>query len=135
MSTPLHNELAAALVELREQQTRITEAVAKVAEASTTVAADDRMVEATVDGQGKLVGLKFHGRRWRDLAPGELAARLVDVVAKAQDQAAAATASVFAGVMPNGMSFTKDSADDLISELDAMFDTAVANGTPQGGPR
>ncbi|RLK54336.1 YbaB/EbfC family nucleoid-associated protein [Actinokineospora cianjurensis] len=128
MSTPLHNELATALAELREQQEKIATAVDAVANATTTVAAEDRMVEATVDGQGKLVELKFNGRRWRDLAPKELASRLVEVIGKAQEQAASASAAVFAGVMPGGaapsvVDFSDPAA--LNAEIAAMFDAAV----------
>ncbi|MBM7773658.1 DNA-binding protein YbaB [Actinokineospora baliensis] len=128
MSTPLHNELATALAELREQQERIATAVDTVAKATTTVTTEDRMVEATVDGQGKLVELKFTGRRWRDLAPKELASRLVDTISKAQEQSAQSSAAVFAGLMPGGVAPSVLDLSDpaaLNAEIGAMFDKAV----------
>ncbi|GAA3057118.1 YbaB/EbfC family nucleoid-associated protein [Actinokineospora globicatena] len=128
MSTPLHNELATALAELREQQERIALAVDTVAKATTTVTTEDRMVEATVDGQGKLTELKFTGRRWRDLAPKELAARLVEVIGKAQEQSSRSSAEVFAGVMPGGVApsmFDMSDAATVNAEIGAMFDRAV----------
>ncbi|GAA3014385.1 YbaB/EbfC family nucleoid-associated protein [Actinokineospora diospyrosa] len=128
MSTPLHNELATALAELRQQQERIATAVDTVANATTTVATEDRMVEATVDGQGKLIELKFTGRRWRDLAPKELASRLVDTIAKAQEQSAKSSAAVFAGLMPGEVAPSMFDLSDpaaLNAEIGAMFDKAV----------
>ncbi|GLZ38945.1 YbaB/EbfC family nucleoid-associated protein [Actinokineospora sp. NBRC 105648] len=128
MSTPLHNEMAAALTELREQQAKITSAVDRVAASSTTAVSEDHVVEATVDGQGKVTGIKFTGRRWRDMAPKELAARLVEVIGRAQDQAAAATSGIFAEMMPGGMmpqGFDLSDMDTIGSEIAAMFDAAV----------
>ncbi|WP_051385537.1 YbaB/EbfC family nucleoid-associated protein [Actinokineospora inagensis] len=133
MSTPLHNELAAAVAELREQQEKINAAVAKVAAATTTLATEDHMVEATVDGQGKLTGLKFHGRRWRDLAPAELATRLVELIGKAQDQSARTTATLFAEIMPAGAGVpdlaTLSDPDALTAEIDAMINAVVREET------
>lgn len=123
MSTPLHNEMAAAMAGLREQQTRITDAIGRLQSASTTVTSDDRLIEATVDGQGKLTGLKLAGRRWRDLAPKEFAARLIDVVSRAQDKAAQNSAELVSGLMPGGMDL--DQLRNTAPDLDAMLSAAL----------
>ncbi|MDQ2589060.1 YbaB/EbfC family nucleoid-associated protein [Saccharothrix yanglingensis] len=127
MTTPLHNEMAAALAELREQQTRITEAVTRLKAAEVTATSDDRLLQATVDSQGRLTELKFTGRRWRDLAPKELAARLVDVVNRAQDKAAEQSAGMVAGLMPAGMDL--DALRAGAPGLDALFEAAIGDVT------
>lgn len=125
MSTPLHNEMAAALAELREQQSRITEAVERLKSADATVVSEDRLISASVNGQGRITELKFAGRRWRELAPKELAARIVDVVTKAQDKAAESTNALVSGLMPEGVDL--DRLRDAGPDLDALFGAAVAD--------
>lgn len=123
MSTPLHNEMTAALADLREQQSRIAEALARLNSAETTVTSEDRLIQATVDGRGRLTGLKFSGRRWRDLAPHELAARLVEVVDRAQDKAATQTASLMSGLVPAGLDPERLVGGDL--DLDGLLEAAI----------
>ena len=123
MSTPLHNEMAAAMADLREQQSRISDALAGLQAVQATATSDDHLVEATVDGQGKLIGMAFSGRRWRDLAPKDLAARITDVVNRAQAKASQETASLVNGLMPAGMDL--DSLRTTGPDLDAMFGAAV----------
>ncbi|GGS30356.1 MULTISPECIES: YbaB/EbfC family nucleoid-associated protein [Actinokineospora] len=123
MFTPLHNDMAAALAELRAQQAKIADALGRVGEVTASAATEDRMVTATVDGRGRLTEIALAGRRWRDLAPGELAARVVDVVTRAQDKAAEAAASAVAGLMPEGIDL--DRLRDVGPELSTMVAEAV----------
>jgi hypothetical protein len=123
MSAPLHNEMAEALAQLREQQSLITDAVGRLNTASATAASDDRTIEATVNAQGKLTGLKLSGRRWRDLAPKELAAKLVEVVNRAQDEASRKNSELVSAFLPQGMDF--DKLRDAGPDLDAMFSAAI----------
>ncbi|MGW5050421.1 YbaB/EbfC family nucleoid-associated protein [Actinokineospora sp. NPDC004072] len=123
MFTPLHNDMTAALAELREQQAKIADALGRMASASTTAATDDRMVSATVDGRGRLTAVAIAGRRWRELAPGEFAARVVEAVNRAQDAAAEAAAGLVADLMPAGVDL--DRLRDVGPDLSAMVDAAV----------
>ncbi|GAA3677727.1 hypothetical protein GCM10022267_75700 [Lentzea roselyniae] len=123
MSAPLHNEMAEALAQLREQQSLITDAVGKLSSTSATATSDDHMIEATVDAQGKLTGLKLTGRRWRDLAPKELAAKLVDVVNRAQDEAGRKSSELVSAFLPQGMDF--DKLRTAGPDIDAMFSAAL----------
>ncbi|WP_329791561.1 YbaB/EbfC family nucleoid-associated protein [Lentzea sp. DG1S-22] len=127
MSTPLHNELDGVLADLKEQQGRITEAVGRLESAETTVVTEDRMIQATVDAKGKLTGLKLTGRRWRDLAPKELTARIVEVVNRAQDKAAEQTAELVAPLLPPGVSL--DSMLGSTPDLQGMFKSAMEDLT------
>jgi len=125
MFTPLHNDMTAALAELRSAQERINDAVAKAQEVTATAATKDKVVSATVDGHGRLTGVTFRGSRWRDLAPKELGARIVEAVTQAQDEAAATTAELMSGLVPNQPDLAQ--FRDLGPQLDAMFDAAVAD--------
>ncbi|OLR93341.1 YbaB/EbfC family nucleoid-associated protein [Actinokineospora bangkokensis] len=127
MSTPLHNEMAAAVAQLREQQARLERTMADLRAVRASATSEDRLVEATVDSQGKLVGLVLSGRRWRDLAPKELAARITDVVNRAQTRAAENTAALVGGLLPQGMDL--DALRGAGPDLDAMFAAAVDDAT------
>jgi hypothetical protein len=82
----------------------------------------DRMVTATVDGQGRLVDLKLTGKRYRQLAPAELTGRIVETVRAAQEDAARQAANALADILPPGLGLP------IGGELDlgAMFDAAVS---------
>lgn len=123
MFTPLHNELSEALNGLREQQGQIEDAVGKLDEVTATAASKDRTVAATVNGQGKLTELEIKGTRWREMAPKEFAAKVVEAVAAAQEQAAAESTALMAGLLPDGMDL--DKLREQGPDLQAMIDTAL----------
>ncbi|MGX7828861.1 YbaB/EbfC family nucleoid-associated protein [Actinokineospora sp. 24-640] len=126
MSTPLHNKMADALADLRVQRDRIEQTLERMRAVEASATSDDRTVEATVDNQGRLTALRLNGRRWRDTSPKELCARLVDVVSRAQDKAAAETAALAAGMVPAGMDLAalRDSGPDLDALFAAVDDPA-----------
>jgi hypothetical protein len=127
MSTPLDDQLAAALADLRVQQTRIRTVTEEVSKATANAASKDRAIEATVDSQGKLTGLKLKGTAYRKLAPAELAARIVDTVRSAQDSAVRQTMDTLSGLLPAGMGLDLGSGLtlDRAPDIDGLFDAAV----------
>lgn len=125
MFSPLHNEMTDALRELRARQERIAEAFGRVHEVSTSATTKDRTIKATVDGQGRLTDLAFEGRRWREMAPKELGAKIVEVVADAQQQAATRVNELMTGLVPEGVDL--DRLRDVGPDLDDMVKTAVAD--------
>jgi DNA-binding protein YbaB len=118
-----------AMADLRAEQARIQAATERMTSVSGSASSKDKMVTATVDGQGRLVELKLAGTRYRQLAAGELTARIVATVRSAQEEAARATASVLSGLLPAGLGMPVDGELDL----KAMFDAAVAS-MAQDGP-
>lgn len=114
MSDPLHNELAAALVLLRDQQQDLAAATKALAETETTVRSKDRLVEVTVDSRGRLTGLKLTGRRFRDLSAAELSAKISETVRAAQEEQEARTISSLARFAPPGI--------DVAAMFDGTFD-------------
>jgi DNA-binding protein YbaB len=113
----------AAIADLRAEHTRIQEVTDRMKSVTGSASSKDRMVTATVDGQGRLVDLTLAGNRYRQLAPGELASRIVATIRSAQDDAVRTTTGLLNEVLPPGLGLPV--GGDL--DLDAMFDAAVAS--------
>ena len=123
MFTPLHNEMTGAMQELRAKQEQITAAFGKLQETTASATTKDRAIKATVDGQGRLTELTFNGKRWREMAPKELGAKIVEVVADAQRQAASSVNELMGGLVPDGVDL--DRLREVGPDLDGMIDSAV----------
>jgi hypothetical protein len=125
MFSSFENQMTEAMRELRDRQGEIVSALGKLNEATATATSKDRMLKATVDAQGKLTELAFNGKRWRELAPKELGAKIVEVVADAQRQAALATSELMAGLVPAG--FDLDQLRSTGPDMESMIDDAIAD--------
>lgn len=123
MFSPLHNEMATVMQDLRAKQEQITEAYGRLQEVTASASAKDRTITATVDGQGRLTDLSFRGQRWRELAPKELCAKIVEVVADAQGQASVSTGELMAGLVPAGLDL--EQLRETGPDLDAMIESAI----------
>jgi DNA-binding protein YbaB len=132
MSNPPDFDLEHAIADLRAEQARIRAATDHMAKLTGSATSKDRMVTATVDGQGRLVGLKLTGTNYRRLAPAELTSRIVDTVRAAQDDAARASASALAGLLPDGLDLPADGEFDLTAMFDAAVSAAAAEETREG---
>ncbi len=127
MSIPLHQQLEAALADLRAHQSRIQAASERLAKTTGTARSKDRSVEVVVDSQGRLTSLKLNGAAYRKLAPAEFAARIVETIRAAQDAAAGQAAESMSGLMPTGLRFGPGPgpATDGTWDIDAMFAAAA----------
>ena len=123
MSAPLQDRMESALAELRAQHDKIREFGDAMAARKTEVTSKNRMISATVDSQGRLVDLRFKGNRYRNLAPTELSALVVETVTKAQATASNETMAAAAALVPEGFGFPGLTGGEL--DLDEMFDAAV----------
>ncbi|MGW1680199.1 YbaB/EbfC family nucleoid-associated protein [Saccharopolyspora sp. NPDC002376] len=123
MYSSMHNEMTGAMQELRAQQEQFSAAFGKLDEVTASATTKDRAIKATVDGRGTLTGLEFNGQRWRDMAPKELGAKIVEVVADAQRQAATAVDEVMAGLTPDGVDLQQLRENG--PDLQVMLDTAL----------
>lgn len=133
MTTPLHNELESALVRLRDQQAELTAATKAIADAETTSLSTDRLIEATVDGRGRLTGLRITGRRFRDLPAAELAARITETVRAAQEEQENRTMAALARFAPPGVDLAamfdgSASTDDLLAAAGASLADGIGGG-------
>lgn len=125
MFSPLHNEMTEAMRDLRAKQEQIAAALASLQEATASATSKDRAIKATVDGQGKLTELAFTGQRWREMAPKELGAKIVEVVADAQQQAVLSVNELMGGLVPDGVDL--DKLRESGPDLESMMDEAVAD--------
>jgi DNA-binding protein YbaB len=123
MFSPLHNEMTEAMRDLRAKQEQITTVFGTLQETTTSASTKDHSIKATVDGQGRLTELAFNGQRWREMAPKELGAKIVEVVADAQQQAATSVNELMAGLVPDGLDLER--LREVGPDLDAMIDSAV----------
>jgi DNA-binding protein YbaB len=121
MSDTRDYDLSGPIADLRAEQARIQEAGERMRSVTGSSKSKDRMITATVDSQGRLVGINLTGTRYRQLAPAELCERIVETVRAAQDDAAKQAASAMAGLLPSGLGLPADGDFDL----EAMFDAAV----------
>jgi hypothetical protein len=124
MSSALHEQMEAAVADLRAQRDRIRESSRRLSEASHAATSPDRSVEVTVDAQGRLTGLSLKGTAYRTLAPTEFADRIAKTVLAAQDAAAARSAATLAEYAPARLRQVLAGTFDL----DAMFDAAIEAG-------
>lgn len=124
MSSALHDQMEAAVADLRAQRDRIREAGRRLSEASHPATSPDRSVEVSVDAQGRLTGLSLKGTAYRTLAPAEFADRIARTVQAAQDAAAARSAATLAEYAPARLRQVLEGTFDL----DAMFDAAIEAG-------
>jgi hypothetical protein len=123
MFSSLHNEMTEALTSMRAEQEKIAAALGKLGEVTASATTKDRTIKATVDGQGRLVELDFKGQKWRDLAPKELGAKIVEVVTEAQQQASGATMELMAGLTPPGVDLERLRVDG--PDLEAMITSVI----------
>ncbi|GAA4613318.1 YbaB/EbfC family nucleoid-associated protein [Saccharopolyspora hordei] len=123
MFSSMHNDMTEALQELRAKQDQLATAFRELDEVTASATSADRTVKATVDGRGRLTDLAFQGRRWRDMAPKELGAKIVEVVADAQRQAAAAVDEVMGGLTPAGVDLQelRENGPDVAAVIDSAI--------------
>jgi DNA-binding protein YbaB len=133
MSSPFQDQLDEAMAALREQQTKIQQVQQDLQQASFSVRSKDRMVTATVAAQGELRELKFHSNDYRSMAPAELSAALVEVIAAARKQAAARVAETFQPLLGAGAKLRESmTGGSEFEELFAPLRAMRFSGTPAG---
>ncbi|MER5389473.1 YbaB/EbfC family nucleoid-associated protein [Saccharopolyspora sp. NPDC002686] len=123
MFSSMHNDMTEALQELRAKQDQFSTAFAELDEVTASATTKDRAIKATVDGRGRLTEVVFNGQRWRDMAPKELGAKIVEVVSDAQRQAASAVDEVMSGLTPAGVDLRelRENGPDLEAVIDSTL--------------
>jgi DNA-binding protein YbaB len=134
----MHNDLAGMLANLRQQRESLAEASKAMREVTANATTKDRMIKATVDARGRLTGLTFSGNRWRDLAPRELATKVLEVITRAQEKAEKAVLELAGPVTPAGIDlkkFMKDGPDfdEILADMELPRDNDKENDKEQAG--
>lgn len=106
--TPENASLAevteAAMRTFEGEQRKLTDLQQKMEEDSSTVRSKDRSLSMTFDGRGELTGMKFHGTKFRSMAPAELAHLIVETVRAGRTQHMEKMSESVGELMP-GLSF------------------------------
>ncbi|MFD2420680.1 YbaB/EbfC family nucleoid-associated protein [Amycolatopsis pigmentata] len=76
----------AAMRTFEGEQRKLADLQQKMEEDSSTVRSKDRSLSMTFDGRGELTGMKFHGTKFRSMAPAELAHLIVETVRAGRTQ-------------------------------------------------
>ena len=84
---PLDSRLALVFEEVAKARAELETVTEKLRAVSGTATSKNRAVTATVDAAGELTELKFNSMAFRSMAPKELSHLLLDVIAKARQDA------------------------------------------------
>ncbi|GLY28942.1 YbaB/EbfC family nucleoid-associated protein [Kineosporia sp. NBRC 101731] len=120
----LSDDISAAIDDLHREQARISKTGAQAVAVTATVTSKDRMVTATVDGQGRVTALKLTGTKYQKMAPAELCTRIVETMRQAQEDATRQSMAVFAKMMPDDLGSFLGGKTDLDAMVAAAMETA-----------
>ncbi|MFE0019818.1 YbaB/EbfC family DNA-binding protein [Amycolatopsis sp. NPDC059021] len=102
-------------------------------EESTTTRAKDRSLSVSFNGRGELTELKFHGTKYREMPPAQLAHVIVETMTAARVEAITKMSSLMGSeLLPNvdfaGLATGKVKVSEIFDELMAPFDIDVSDG-------
>ncbi|MCK2244234.1 MULTISPECIES: YbaB/EbfC family nucleoid-associated protein [unclassified Crossiella] len=103
MSTPRSEQVEQLYAQYRRQFDQVRETQRQLGEISCTVSAPRNTVSVTVGHGGVVKDISFPTGAYKNMAPRELAAALLDTLRKAQDQATHAAAELLAPSLPEGV--------------------------------
>lgn len=100
MSTPDDGLPASVWADAEAEFQRVIQKHQQFAVQTFTATSKDKMVSATVDNTGMLVGLKLRGAKFRRLSGKALCARILEVVQQAQQDVSRARSAAVEGMLP-----------------------------------
>jgi hypothetical protein len=117
------------------EQERLSDLGRAMAEESTTVWAKGRQLSMTFDGRGELTGITFHGTKFRQMAPAELAHTLVQTMREGREQALAKLNSFMGSSVLPGVDFVElahgeKSPKEIFDSLFSPILNEFTNGDP-----
>ncbi|WP_295831846.1 YbaB/EbfC family nucleoid-associated protein [uncultured Microbacterium sp.] len=112
------------LTEVRQSHADLAARAADIEALTATATSKDRVLSATVDARGELTDLRITGQSWRELAPKELCAKIVAVVAQAQREVQERGRALLSEDGPDGLDPTMGlpSADDMAEMMQTMLE-------------
>jgi len=110
--------------EFAESKKTITDLHRSTVAETVTATSKNRAISVTVDGRGEVVGMKFHNRAYRTMAPAQLAALLIETISEARHAHQEAVGQALAAILPASVPVM----DLLRSDFDAerMMEDGVA---------
>lgn len=131
MTEPLQERIAQAMAELQATQAAVARAEADLRQASTTVRSNDRVVEATVGGQGELTGLKFLDNKHQNMTGPQLASSIMEAVQQGRAQMARRVMDTFEPFTRPGPEGSMHRGVDL--DWNRVFGSALDGGQAGSG--
>jgi DNA-binding protein YbaB len=105
MGASAEQRLDEILAEYRRKRDGVLRMQRQLADTKATVTSRDRVVSATVDAVGSLVGLRFESKEYQSMEPAELSALILDTLQKAREKVRADTRRIMDPLLPRGTSF------------------------------
>ncbi|MDJ1134913.1 YbaB/EbfC family nucleoid-associated protein [Streptomyces iconiensis] len=133
MSEPLQERIAQAAAELEAARAAVERAQTDLSQASATVRSKDRVVEATVEAQGGLTGLKFLDNKHQNMTGPQLAASVMEAVQQGRAQMAHRVMDTFAPFTQPGPEGSVRRGLDL--DWNRIFGSALSGGGQPGSGR
>ncbi|MFC8711900.1 YbaB/EbfC family nucleoid-associated protein [Streptomyces sp. NPDC057197] len=130
----LQDELGDMTERLKAQRERLIAAQRELNSRTTTVRSKDRTVSVTVGARGEVRDIRFHTEDYRAMDPARLSRALVEIVTRAQQQAAKEAYEAFAPLRGAGAEMRRSmeagtAIGDLLAPLRAL------TGDPFAGRR
>ncbi|WJS89871.1 YbaB/EbfC family nucleoid-associated protein [Microbacterium testaceum] len=112
------------MTEVRQTHADLAARAADIDALTATATSKDRVLSATVDARGVLTDLRMTGQSWRELAPKELCAKIVAVVAQAQREVQERGRLLLAEGGPDGLDPAAGlpTADEMAAMMQTMVD-------------
>ncbi len=106
-------ELDAALAQLDAERAKLADLGEQIGSGSTVHTTKDRMLTVTLNGRGDLTKLAFNNPKYRQMAPAELGAAIVDAIAAARTEAMGKMDEMLGADLLPGISFKSLANGDI----------------------
>ncbi|MET9535479.1 YbaB/EbfC family nucleoid-associated protein [Streptomyces sp. NPDC006649] len=139
MGNGFQEQLDEMMGKLAEHRDSLLATQRELAKYTVTVQSKDRMLTVVAGAQGDVREVKFHTDAYRDMAPAELGAALVEVIGQAREQAGQKVRETVSPFQGAGAALRKsmtggNEMDDLMGPLREMWPGPEGpGGTPGAG--
>jgi DNA-binding protein YbaB len=122
MTSPYQDQIDAAMAQFQQQRARLRDTRAEMEKLTASASSKDHLVTVVVGPAGEVREIRFSRTDYARMAPAELAAVLVETIAKAREKAAAEVRKGFEGLAGFGADLRDSLAggevlDELFGEL------------------
>jgi DNA-binding protein YbaB len=136
-SSAMHNMIEEAAKELRRQQARLATIRKKMDGTTTRVASKDKMITVTIGQAGGVESIEFKSQKFRQMAPAELGALLVETIRQAQAKSRERLYRAYQPLLPEGLGLSATGVITGKTTLEQMYEDTlrqVDDLVPGDGP-
>lgn len=130
MSSGFEEQISELMAEFHRQRDQLLKARDEFAKSSVTARSKDRLIEITLELDGRMKSIKFHGHEYAAMPPAQLSALLLETFNAAREKAMAKTSEAFGQYAAFGSDLRDsliggDEINDVFSGLDGLFGTST----------